>query len=196
MRKIKNIVIHHSVTPRELNIETALNSFDNTHKIRLTDKYKQTNSGTKYENIAYHYVIGENGEVVNTRLDEKVGYHASNLSINNESLGICLCGNFDKQTPSIEQYKALRNLIKSLQEKYGKLNIYPHNKFANKTCPGKYFDMSLALAGDYEFLFKTGECVGKSSILSDIKGWINKTSINKELAYSILIMLERINKEK
>jgi len=195
MRTIKHIIIHHSVTDKNLDFEKSLTSFDNNHKIRLTDKYNQEKSGTKYQNIAYHYIIWANGQIINTRLDEKIWYHASNLSINKESLWICLCWNFDKQVPNIAQYKALRVLVKNLEKKYWKLNIYPHNKFANKTCPWKYFDMDLVKAWDYEFLFKTWESTWKSSVLSDINWWINKTKISPELAYSLLIMLNRLNKK-
>jgi hypothetical protein len=57
MRKIKYIVIHHSATSKKLNFEKSLKSFDKNHYERLTKVYLQEKSGTKYENIAYHYVI-------------------------------------------------------------------------------------------------------------------------------------------
>jgi len=194
-RKITKIIIHHSVTPRNLELEKSLKSFNNSHKIRLYKKHNQPLSWTKFPYIAYHFVISEDWEIKNTRLLKNIWYHASNLKINNESIGICLCWNFDKEKPSNEQYKVLNNLIRKLKTELWELEVEPHNKYASyKTCPGKNFDMSLAVAGDYELLFKTWENVWKSEVLRDIDGWIKKTWIKKELAYSLLIMLWRIKK--
>ena len=41
MRKIDKIVIHHSVTPRDLSLDKSISSFDRTHKARL---HKEKNS--------------------------------------------------------------------------------------------------------------------------------------------------------
>jgi len=141
MREIKYIVIHHSVTPRDLDLEKSLNSFNNSHKVRLTDKFNQPLSGTKWDHIAYHYVIGGSGTIASTRNHDIVGYHAGNLKVNKESLGICLNGHFDKEKPSEKQLDTLSHLIRVLKEEYPKAKVIGHRDVAGvkKSCPGKNF---------------------------------------------------------
>jgi len=190
-RKINKIVIHNSVTPRDFDFEKTLISFNNNHKKRLTKKYGQPLSSGKYKNIAYHFVISWNGEITQTRDLNLVWYHASNIAVNNESIWICLVWKFDEETPSLEQYKAIRQLLKDLKKQYN-FTIHAHREFANKTCPWKNCDMQLIKSWDYEFLFKTGENKWKSEVLNDIESWIKNTWISRELAFSLLIMIWRI----
>lgn len=192
MRKIKYIVIHHSATSKTLNLEKSLNSFDRNHYERLTKFYSQEKSWTKYENIAYHYVIWWNWEVINTRLHSKVGYHASNLKINKESIWICLEWNFNEEKVNEVQYESLRNVINGLSEKYWKLTILKHSDIVQKSCPWKNFELEKSLYWEYENLFKNGICKWKSSVINDIEWWIRKTKIERELAFSLLILFERL----
>lgn len=134
MRKITKYVLHHSVTPKDLEIEKQIQSFNNTHKERLHPKA----NGYGYH-IAYHFVIGGKGEIIKTRPLSEIGYHASNWNVNQESIGICLCGNFDEEKPNDNQIYALRDLLNELDSglKLGKNSLYFHSDFTNKTCPGK-----------------------------------------------------------
>lgn len=142
MRKITKIVLHHSLTSQSLDFFKTLSSFENTHKERLGKKYGQPVSDTNYPNIAYHYVISTDGLSAKTRNLEDVGYHASNISVNKESIGICLQGNLDYETPTEAQYTTLRGLIKMLRGKHGDLTLHEHKEYAKKTCPGKLFDIN------------------------------------------------------
>lgn len=142
MRKINKIILHHSATQRDLDFKRSLNSFNNSHKVRLYEKYKQPRSGTEYPYIAYHYCIGGKGELEQTRKHENIGYHASNITVNNESIGICLLGNFDEEYPSEEQYSKLREILGYLKEQYPEATIHLHNEFSSKTCPGVNFDLN------------------------------------------------------
>lgn len=165
MRKIEKIVIHHSVTPRTQDLGKSLSSFDRTHSERL---HKEVNSLGWH--IAYHYVIWDTGEIVETRSHDEVGYHASNWTINNTSLWICLVGNFDEDKPSEKQLIALWKLIRELQDKYDGLTIHFHNEYSSKSCPWKNvtIDMITKYVTDYE----KGNYIYKENRIEPTKDWV------------------------
>lgn len=132
-RTIDTIIVHHSVSPRSQTLEKSIKSFDANHKARLHDK---KNKLGYY--IAYHYIIAENGAVKQTRGEDEIGYHASNLTVNKKSIGICLIGNFDVEKPAPHQLYALRDLIKSIKARFYIKEVVGHRKYSKKSCPGKF----------------------------------------------------------
>ena len=60
--------------------------------------------------------------------------------MNFKSLGICLTGNFDTETPTVEQLTSLVNLLRTLMTKYNtpKENVIGHGQVhgASTACPG------------------------------------------------------------
>jgi len=144
MREITKIVIHHSLTPRDQDIETAMASFDRNHKVRLYEEYQQPISNSEYKYIAYHYCIGGDGTVRAGRSLDVPGYHASNYAVNLESIGICLLGNFDKERPTKEQIEALKNLVKDMKREFPAIDeVSGHRDYASKSCPGDNFDQDI-----------------------------------------------------
>lgn len=137
MRKISRIIIHHSVTPRDQELSKSLSSFNRTHKARL---HPEVNSLGYH--IAYHIVIAWDGSYEQTRSLDDVWYHASNLKVNNESVGICLTGNFDIETPSYKQIETLIDLIDMIQSEHEWVTVHWHNEYASKSCPGKNLDLN------------------------------------------------------
>lgn len=148
-RKINKIVIHHSVSPRDQDLNKSVASFDRNHAQRL----HTTKNGFGYH-IAYHFVIWPKWEYVETRPISEVWYHGSDYKVNKESVGICLTGNFDVENPTNAQYVTLRRLIEWLEKEYGPLTIHGHNEFARKSCPGRLFDMRKVLMLFYEKLWR------------------------------------------
>jgi len=129
------IIVHHSITPRDLNADITENSFNNSHAARFGSKYR---SGTGWY-IGYHYVVYGNGEVRQYRRDNETGIHCKEDSMNFKGIGICMAGDFDKETPSKEQALATLKLIKSLQKqhKIPSGNVKGHREYATyKSCPG------------------------------------------------------------
>lgn len=134
MRNITEIVIHHSVSPRDQELEKSIVSFDKNHKDRL---HPEENGFGLH--IAYHFVIGGDGRYRATRPLNEVGYHASNLTVNKRSVGVCFCGNFDQETPSKEQMSTAMDIIAKLKENLPITKITGHRTHASKSCPGKNF---------------------------------------------------------
>ena len=108
--------------------------------IHKTHRFHQEHRG--WSGIGYNFFIEENGDIMKGR-----GYHvgAHAYSYNEKSIGICLAGNFDIQTPSKEQLKSLSKLCIYLLDQY-KLSItrilgHRELKGIEKSCPGKNFNM-------------------------------------------------------
>lgn len=134
MRKIDKIIIHHSFTSKNLDTNKTIQSISRNHKERLHQPQSKTGLYA-----AYHYIIGGNGKIVHTRLNDEIGYHASNWPVNKTSIGICLLGNFDSETPNPSQLWALRDLVKAIKSKYYIREVSGHRKYSSKSCPGKNF---------------------------------------------------------
>jgi len=138
----KAIVIHHSAT--------------DVGSVASIDDYHRNNNG--WDGIGYDFVIGNgsgagNGEVDSTFrwTQQKTGAHcktdASNWA-NEQSIGICLIGNFNNRKPSTSQMASLMKLVRYLADRYDipKTRIYGHSTTPGHTtktdCPGKNFPMS------------------------------------------------------
>ncbi len=73
----------------------------------------------------------------------EVGAHTRGY--NQDSLGICFVGNFDETLPPSEQWSLGVRLVSSLCAILGisKTEVYGHNEFADKSCPGNQFELRL-----------------------------------------------------
>jgi len=142
MRIITKAFVHHSITPRTQTIEKTLASFNRTHKERL----HPTANSLGYH-IAYHYLIFDSGEIVPTREEDSIGYHAGVWLENTISLWICLVGSFDDDNPSENQLIALWKLLRELQNKHTGLSVHFHRDVAPyKSCPWNNITMDLVMS--------------------------------------------------
>lgn len=81
-------------------------------------------------------------EILMGRMWDVPGAHTKGH--NHNSLGICFIGNFDYYLPPVAQLKEGAKVI-SLWLKLFNLtrdDIYAHNDFADKSCPGRLFSLS------------------------------------------------------
>ena len=121
MREIKTIVIHHSG-----NTDTV----ENIRKLHV-----ETNG---WDDIGYHFMIDRKGSLILGRETEKAGAHV--YGYNEDSIGVCLLGNFDKETLNEKQLKMLNWLINMLLNEFSlsKEDVKFHRDFpdVNKSCPG------------------------------------------------------------
>jgi len=132
------IVIHHSATRKG-------NAF-------IMGRYHR-NRRNMPNGLAYHFVINngtagtKDGEVeVGSRWTQQIhGGHVKQQWLNDCGIGICLVGNFNKQSPTREQMKSLVTLVNRLRNTYGiPLEcIKGHKDCAGERtlCPGKNFPM-------------------------------------------------------
>jgi len=127
MRKINFICIHHTASPAK------------TTTTAMIDGWHRANG---WSGIGYHYVILHNGIVEKGRPVEKTGAHVAGK--NSDSIGIVLCGNFEKETPSPEQLSSLRALLVELKRQYPEASVTWHSELAATLCPGKNLKMALA----------------------------------------------------
>lgn len=87
----------------------------------------------------YHYFVNKRGEIYRGRPEDAVGAHC--VGYNDDSIGICLEGNFDTGTnvPTGPQLRALVELLRYLKQKYPGVRIVRHKDLAETSCPGKNF---------------------------------------------------------
>ena len=122
MRKISKIYVHHSALPRD----KSLSEIRELHLAR------------GFEDVGYHFIIDGKGEILQGRPIEETGAHVKRDNV--ESIGICVCGNFEKEQPLPSQIEALKKLISSLYKRFGELEILGHQDYSesNTLCPGRY----------------------------------------------------------
>lgn len=127
MNEPKQIIVHHTADGSSA---PQLEKVDRYHKSR---EFPKSSRGFY---CGYHYFIEKDGSVIQTREDTDEGAHTIGQNFN--SIGIGLAGNFDFQYPTPKQIAALGELTTQLCLRYqiDPNDIFPHRKFANKSCFG------------------------------------------------------------
>ncbi|WP_087020117.1 peptidoglycan recognition protein family protein [Thaumasiovibrio subtropicus] len=124
--KVNKIIVHHSATSA---VTTTVSSIKSGHL-----------KGGKSD-IGYHKVITWNGKIKEGRSEKVQGAHAKGANTN--SLGVCLTGNFESESPSQAQKASLVELLTRWCKEHDLTvdKIYPHRSTPGaKTatlCPGK-----------------------------------------------------------
>ncbi len=132
-RRWKHIILHHSGTL--------------TGSGKIFDYYHRRVRGME-NGLAYHFVIGNGSESgdgqieVSERWRRQIqGGHVRSDAYNQNSIGICLVGDFQRTRPTKHQMKSAIALVDHL--KNGLLNKRPdlllHRDIQETICPGKYF---------------------------------------------------------
>lgn len=122
------IIVHHSGG-------TDANPLADTsnHTAEMMEAYHLSKG---WEGLAYQYVIHKDGAVWLGRPETYHGAHT--VGYNNKSIGICMAGNFDATMPTNAQIASLKALMLDIRARYPIIGdkVYPHRKFAKKTCYG------------------------------------------------------------
>lgn len=86
--------------------------------------------------IGYHWIIDRAGKVYGGRDPGFQGAHVRGHNENN--LGVMVLGNFDKQSPTDAQYRALHATLGTLMQKYSisSQSVYTHQELVPTLCPG------------------------------------------------------------
>ena len=99
----------------------------------------------------YHIVISLNThddmriEVSQRWINQLGGAHC--IGKNNDHIGICLVGNYNKRMLPIQMEATLMQVLRKIQDRTGipLHKIYPHHKYAFKSCPGTSFNLTQIL---------------------------------------------------
>lgn len=124
MRKIKEIIIHCSATPENMDIGVS--------------EIRQWHLKRGWSDIGYHDVIRRDGRTEEGRSTDKAGAHT--IGHNRNSIGICLVGGVDASNNPVnnfteKQWESLRRLVMFYKAKHPKATVHGHNEFAAKACP-------------------------------------------------------------
>ena len=122
------IIIHHSLTA-----DGKL--LNNTKAIK---KYHV--NVNKWEGIGYHYLIESINDVIQITTGRPIQFKGAHCQPN-DSIGICVIGNFDISKPSMEVLMVLNRLVMGLLFTYNMTpkDIHYHTDYSTKSCPGRRF---------------------------------------------------------
>lgn len=123
------IIIHHSATAR-----------DTTHFQTI----KNNHIGIGWGDIGYHHWIAGaldgDGLHIPGRPENMIGAHDNDDKMNYRSIGICVCGNFETETPSAAQLATLQELLDQIRADKGipreKVIGHGETRGAATNCPG------------------------------------------------------------
>lgn len=149
-RTYVGIVMHHTYSP-ELPI------WDRDYG-KIINRYHYETNGWQL-GLGYNFLITWNPNNIDDFriqasyrwIHQMAGAHTVNrknyqngISANYKTIGIGVCGNFDVYEPSETLYSKIKNFTDTLQLKLNipKNNIWRHENFDYKTCPGSKFNVS------------------------------------------------------
>ncbi len=123
------IIVHHSATARDA---THFQTIKNNH------------IGIGWGDIGYHHWIAGaldgDGLHIPGRPENKIGTHDNSDKMNYRSIGICVCGNFEIETPSAVQLTTLQDLLDDIRTRKGipkeKVIGHKETRGAATNCPG------------------------------------------------------------
>lgn len=132
MATISKLVVHHSAS-----------KMNNTTKEKIT----QWHSDKGIAPIGYHKLISSTGSTQDGRSETTMGAHAKGA--NTGSLGVCVMGNFETETPTQTQIDSLVDVLADWCRTHSlkKTDIYGHYNvpggLTTTSCPGKNLKLKL-----------------------------------------------------
>lgn len=152
VRDTDGIIKYHTSYRVDYNI-VSKEEFERRKKAGLGNKFEEP-----WRAVGYHLLIelvGTEHQVCAGRSMNMKGAHAGygkNTYFNDNFIGLCCIGNFDKKAPSPELWDFTAATVRALKKRYqfGNDMVLGHREtFARfnvppqKTCPGKLWDMDL-----------------------------------------------------
>ncbi len=129
--RIDRIVCHHSVT----RVTSSTNGADEQAQLRAMSRNYVNNK--EWAGIPYHYSLGPTGQAYKCNPIHKLTWHARNA--NTVSIGIMLLGNFEKHSPTNEQWDnfvELCRLINRVMPQVKEVIAHRNVKRSRTACPG------------------------------------------------------------
>lgn len=114
-----------------------------------------------WSGIGYHFVVRKDGTIQRGRPEWAVGAHSTGS--NSDSIGICVEGDYTKETMPNVQKKAVIELLVYLKKKYGFTTVQGHRDVYPTTCPGNNYPFNDIVAGRMSYV--------NAGWKHDSKGW-------------------------
>ena len=156
-------------------------------------KYHKEHNGWK--GIAYNFYIEKDGTIYDCRGFDGVGGHTT--SYNNNSIGICLEGNFTTGYPTKKQIESCKELLKECKRRYPDAKIIRHCDVNQTACPGNNFPFNDILKYNEEETPTWAKeacqwCIDNGLIKGDADGYRwNDTITRAEIAVFIYRMYKK-----
>lgn len=112
-------------------MDVQLQAVNNSHRA----KWGNVSPYTGYF-VEYHYFIGRDGTVVNTRDERERTGHTRNETVNDHSIAVVLAGDFNTDELTTDQAHALRDLMLQLKRRYPSADLIGHRDASPTACPG------------------------------------------------------------
>lgn len=138
----------------------------------------------------YHFYIRKDGTIYRGRPECTIGAHA--VGHNATSIGICLEGDFNKQSPTKEQIKSGAELITYLKKKYNIENVKGHGDLMATDCPGKWFVIEQFLGEKENLVLSFQKAVTADGIKLKVFGCDGKYGTETALAMKQCIIKKRL----
>lgn len=126
--KTTRIILHHAASKN-----CTVDQVDIWHKAR------------GWTCIGYHFFVRKDGSIYRGRPEDTIGAHASGN--NSDSIGICAEGNFEVETMSEAQKRAIKELVAYLKKKYNINTVQRHKDVGQTACPGKNYPFEEIVKG-------------------------------------------------
>lgn len=137
-RRWKHIILHHSATA--------------TGNAAIFDRYHRE-TRHMVNGLAYHFIIGNGSDSPDGRIEigdrwvrQIQGGHVRSLAYNEDSIGICMVGDFEKTRPTPKQVEAGLELVgflkRTLLGDRPKVLLHREVRGEHTLCPGRYFPTS------------------------------------------------------
>ncbi|MCA9292704.1 MAG: N-acetylmuramoyl-L-alanine amidase [Phycisphaerales bacterium] len=129
MQPVTRITLHHDGMTRF----TATGEREVAARLELI---RRAHRNRNFGDIGYHYLVDPAGRVWEGRQLQWQGAHVANQNPGN--LGICCLGNFEEQTPTEAQVRAVESFAISQMHRFNvPVNrVYTHRELAATVCPG------------------------------------------------------------
>ena len=137
--KPEKIIIHHSATKDSGTV--SWNAIRRFHVIECA--WGDIGYHAGIEHIADAGDPAGSFEIMLGRMFDEPGAHTKGE--NQRSIGVCFVGSFDEAKVPAGQWAQGVKLVRWIMREFGipADQVRGHRDFANKTCPGKLFDMEL-----------------------------------------------------
>ena len=129
------LTVHHSA--EYAGLLRSASARESSTAIRNIQRYHVEQKN--YGDIAYHFLIDPSGRVFEGRSLRWQGAHAGGTN-NVHNIGVCLLGDFDRESPSRASLAALETLVAQLRGRYGisSKDIVGHGELKTTACPGRH----------------------------------------------------------